>query len=111
MVAGGAGVTLLPELAVPTESRRAEIAIRRFAKFAPHRMVAFVWRKRSALGTALRRLADASATIARRHRIGLVNYVVAPEERKQDRRDEPHRARHGKAGREERRAAGPPSGA
>jgi LysR family hydrogen peroxide-inducible transcriptional activator len=57
MVAGGAGVTLLPELAVPTKSRRAEIAIRRFAKSAPHRTVAFVWRKRSALGTALRRLA------------------------------------------------------
>ena len=58
MVAGGAGVTLLPELAVPTESRRAEIAIRRFAKPAPHRTVALVWRKRSARGAALRRLAD-----------------------------------------------------
>ena len=57
MVAGGAGVTLLPELAVPTESRRAEIAIRRFAKPAPHRTVALVWRKRSPLGAALRRLA------------------------------------------------------
>ena len=57
MVAGGAGVTLLPELAVPTESRRAEIAIRRFAKPAPHRTVALVWRKRSPLGTPLRRLA------------------------------------------------------
>jgi len=57
MVAGGAGVTLLPELAVPTESRRAEIAIRRFAKPAPHRTVALVWRKRSPLGTAFRRLA------------------------------------------------------
>jgi enoyl-CoA hydratase len=48
---------------------------------------------------------------AEAERIGLVNYVVAPEERKQDRRDEPHRARHGKAGRKEPRAAGPPSGA
>ena len=57
MVAGGSGVTLLPELAVPTESRRAEIAIRRFAKPAPHRTVALVWRKRSPLGTPLRRLA------------------------------------------------------
>ena len=56
MVAGGAGVTLLPELAVPTESRRAEIAIRRFAKPVPYRTVALVWRKRSPLGTALRRL-------------------------------------------------------
>jgi LysR family transcriptional regulator, hydrogen peroxide-inducible genes activator len=57
MVAGGAGVTLLPELAVPTESRRAELVIRRFVKPAPHRTVALAWRKRSPLGTALRRLA------------------------------------------------------
>jgi LysR family transcriptional regulator, hydrogen peroxide-inducible genes activator len=58
MVAGGAGVTLLPELAVPTESRRAKIAIRRFAKPVPHRTVALVWRKRSPLGAALRRFAS-----------------------------------------------------
>jgi LysR family hydrogen peroxide-inducible transcriptional activator len=57
MVAGGAGVTLLPELAVPTESRRAEIVIRRFAKPVPHRTIALVWRKRSPLGAVLRRLA------------------------------------------------------
>jgi LysR family hydrogen peroxide-inducible transcriptional activator len=57
MVGGGAGVTLLPELAVPTESRRAAIAIRRFARPMPHRTIALVWRKRSPLGTAMRRLA------------------------------------------------------
>jgi len=58
MVAGGAGVTLLPELSVATESRRADIAIRRFAKPTPHRTVALAWRKRSPLGAALRRLAE-----------------------------------------------------
>lgn len=34
MVAGGAGVTLLPRLALPFEQRRAELSIRSFA--APH---------------------------------------------------------------------------
>jgi LysR family hydrogen peroxide-inducible transcriptional activator len=57
MVAGGAGVTLLPQLAVPTENRRAELRIRRFAKPAPHRTIALVWRKRSPLQGALRQLA------------------------------------------------------
>ncbi len=58
MVAGGAGVTLLPELSVPTEARRAEIEIRRFARPAPGRTVALVWRTRSPLAAALRRLAS-----------------------------------------------------
>lgn len=57
MVAGGAGVTLLPELAVPTESKRAALSIRRFADPAPKRTIALVWRKRSPLGPALRQLA------------------------------------------------------
>ncbi len=57
MVATGAGVTLLPELAVPTEARRASLSIRPFAQPGPGRTIALVWRKRSPLGPALRRLA------------------------------------------------------
>ncbi len=57
MVAGGAGVTLLPELAVATEVKRAELSIRLFAQPAPKRTIAFVWRRRSPLGPALRQLA------------------------------------------------------
>lgn len=57
MVAGGAGVTLLPELAVATEAKRAELSIRPFAAPAPKRTLALVWRRRSPLGPALRRLA------------------------------------------------------
>lgn len=57
MVAGGTGVTLLPELAVATETKRAELSIRRFAPPGPKRTLALVWRRRSALGPALRRLA------------------------------------------------------
>ena len=57
MVAGGAGVTLLPRLAVAAESRRGGIAVRRFEEPAPHRTLALVWRKGSAFGAALRPLA------------------------------------------------------
>jgi LysR family hydrogen peroxide-inducible transcriptional activator len=57
MVAGGAGVTLLPSLAVPTEAKRAALRLRAFAAPAPKRTIAFVWRRRSPLGPALRALA------------------------------------------------------
>jgi LysR family hydrogen peroxide-inducible transcriptional activator len=57
MVADGAGVTLLPSLAVPTEVKRAEITVRPFAEPTPGRTIALVWRKRSPLGGALRELA------------------------------------------------------
>lgn len=57
MVAGGAGVTLLPDLAVRTEAKRAEISIRPFAPPAPKRTIALIWRKRSALAGVLKQLA------------------------------------------------------
>src|SRR5512137_1854488 len=56
MVAGGAGVTLLPRLAVPVENRRSELSVRRLAIPEPHRTLALVWRPRSPLGPALRLL-------------------------------------------------------
>jgi LysR family transcriptional regulator, hydrogen peroxide-inducible genes activator len=62
MVASGAGVTLLPELAVPTEARRAELSIRAFAQPAPKRTLALVWRRRSPLEPALRQLAATART-------------------------------------------------
>jgi len=58
MVAGGAGVTILPELAVPTEAQRAGLRIRAFATPVPHRTLALVWRRRSPLAPALRKLAS-----------------------------------------------------
>jgi len=56
MVSAGAGVTLLPRLALPTENRRGKLGVRRFAEPAPHRTLALAWRKSSPLGPALRRL-------------------------------------------------------
>jgi LysR family hydrogen peroxide-inducible transcriptional activator len=57
MVASGAGVTLLPELAVSTEAERAGLRVRPFAEPAPSRTIALVWRRGSAIATALRQVA------------------------------------------------------
>lgn len=57
MVAGGAGVTLLPALSLPTEAERAKLSVRRFKPPVPYRTIALVWRKRSPLARALRELA------------------------------------------------------
>ena len=57
MVAGGAGVTLLPALAVAFEAERAGLGTRSFGRPAPHRTIALVWRKRSPLADALTKIA------------------------------------------------------
>jgi len=57
MVAGGAGVTLLPEMALPVELNRAEMDARPFDEPAPARTIALVWRPRSPLAAALATLA------------------------------------------------------
>jgi LysR family hydrogen peroxide-inducible transcriptional activator len=57
MVAGGAGVTLLPQLAVATEARRCGLRIRRFAEPCPGRTICLVWRKTSPCETAFRAIA------------------------------------------------------
>jgi LysR family hydrogen peroxide-inducible transcriptional activator len=57
MVAGGAGVTILPQIAVPTEAQGAGLRVRALATPVPHRTLALVWRKRSPLAPALRKLA------------------------------------------------------
>lgn len=59
MVAQGAGVTLLPELALAAETARTELALRRFETPVPHRTIALVWRQQSPLGPALREVAAA----------------------------------------------------
>jgi LysR family hydrogen peroxide-inducible transcriptional activator len=59
MVAAGAGVTLLPRLALATEAKRARLRVRPFARPAPHRTIALVWRRRSPLAPALVEVAAA----------------------------------------------------
>jgi LysR family hydrogen peroxide-inducible transcriptional activator len=56
MVAGGAGLTLLPGLAVGAETQRAGLRVRPLAAPSAHRTLAMVWRKGSPLAVALKRL-------------------------------------------------------
>lgn len=57
MVAGGAGVTLLPALAVATEAGHAGLRVRPMASTRACRTIALVWRKRSPLAPTLREVA------------------------------------------------------
>ena len=58
MVASGAGVTLLPRMAVETECRRAAVATRPLADSDAFRTIGLVWGKTSPLAPSVRRLAD-----------------------------------------------------
>ncbi|HLK89980.1 MAG TPA: LysR substrate-binding domain-containing protein [Polyangia bacterium] len=58
MVAAGAGVTLLPRLAVATETRHTRLVIRPFSDARAFRTLGLCWRRTSPLGPALRQVAD-----------------------------------------------------
>ncbi|NNE82072.1 MAG: hydrogen peroxide-inducible genes activator [Silicimonas sp.] len=57
MVSAGIGATLIPEMAVPVETRSAKVTISRFAPPEPSRRVGMVWRKTSPLAADLTELA------------------------------------------------------
>lgn len=57
MVGAGIGVTLIPEMAVPVETRSAPVSIGRFARPEPKRTVGMVWRKTNPLGEQFQGLA------------------------------------------------------
>lgn len=61
MVAGGAGLTLLPRLAAATEAARADVVLRPLAKPGPFRTLALAWRPGCYAATALRRVGEAAA--------------------------------------------------
>ena len=49
MVGAGIGVTLIPEMAIPTETRLADVSVARLPAPRPKRTVGMVWRKSSPL--------------------------------------------------------------
>jgi LysR family hydrogen peroxide-inducible transcriptional activator len=59
MIASGAGVTLLPALAVATEAKRSDLRVRPFAAPAPKRTLVLIWRKRSPFSGAFQQVAGA----------------------------------------------------
>lgn len=58
MVAGGQGVTLLPELCARSEVDRRRVALVPFPDAPPQRTIGLIWRKGSARGEDLRLLGD-----------------------------------------------------
>lgn len=58
MVGAGIGVTLIPQMAVPVETRSATVSISRLAAPRPGRTIGMVWRRTSPLATQLGQLAE-----------------------------------------------------
>ena len=58
MVSSGAGVTLLPSIAVPTETHRSQLSIRPFSRPGPFRTLVLGWRRRSAVAETLGKIAE-----------------------------------------------------
>ncbi|UDF32201.1 UNVERIFIED_ORG: hydrogen peroxide-inducible genes activator (plasmid) [Roseateles sp. XES5] len=57
MVGAGIGVTLIPEMAVPVETRSAPVSIARFPPPSPSRTIGMVWRNSTPLARQLREIA------------------------------------------------------
>jgi LysR family hydrogen peroxide-inducible transcriptional activator len=56
MVSAGMGVTLIPEMAVPVETRSAVVSVARFEDPQPSRTIGMIWRKTSPLAPHLLQL-------------------------------------------------------
>lgn len=58
MVGAGMGVTFIPEMAVPVETRSADVAVARFEPPEPARTIGMVWRKSNPLDPQLQEIAE-----------------------------------------------------
>jgi LysR family hydrogen peroxide-inducible transcriptional activator len=70
MVGAGIGVTLIPEMAVPVETRSAAVAVARFGSPRPSRTIGMIWRRTSPLAPQLRQLSEAVRRVAEGLRAG-----------------------------------------
>lgn len=67
MVGAGIGVTLIPEMAVPVETRSAHVSVAAMGAPHPRRMVGMIWRKTSALAPQLEQIATLVRDAAAAH--------------------------------------------
>jgi LysR family hydrogen peroxide-inducible transcriptional activator len=58
MVGSGIGVTLIPEMAVPIETRSAAVSVTRFGDPCPSRTIGMIWRKSSPLAEQLAQISE-----------------------------------------------------
>jgi len=74
MVSAGIGVTLIPEMAMPVETRSAAVSVARFKNPQPSRTVGMVWRKTSPLARQLLQISEvvclSAGKVRGRHTIG-----------------------------------------
>jgi LysR family transcriptional regulator, hydrogen peroxide-inducible genes activator len=75
MVSAGIGVTLIPEMAVPVETRSASVSVARFKNPQPSRTIGMVWRKTSPLARQLLQISEvvclSAGKVRGRHTAGL----------------------------------------
>lgn len=58
MVSAGIGITLIPEMAVPVETRSAEVSISRFQAPRPTRTIGMIWRNSTPLANQLLQISE-----------------------------------------------------
>jgi LysR family hydrogen peroxide-inducible transcriptional activator len=59
LVGSGVGVTLIPDMAVPVETRSANVSVARFGGVPPKRSIGLAWRRSSSLAPLLLQMAQA----------------------------------------------------
>lgn len=64
MVGAGIGVTLIPEMAVPVETRSAPVSVATFPEPQPKRTIGMVWRRSNPLAPQLRQIAEVAKEVA-----------------------------------------------
>ena len=80
MVGAGIGVTLIPEMAVPVETRSAPVCVTHFEGTPPKRTVGMIWRRSSPLADQLGEIAEAVGSCAqamRRQQLGVAGTSAA----------------------------------
>ena len=78
MVGAGIGVTLIPEMAVPVETRSAPVAVTRFTDPQPQRSIGMVWRRSNPLSEGLTRVAAILQNAARGQQSQSTERIVMP---------------------------------
>lgn len=58
MVGAGIGVTLIPEMAIPVETRSASVSVTRFTPPEPSRTIGMIWRKTNPLASRFEQIAE-----------------------------------------------------
>ena len=71
MVGAGVGVTLIPEMAIPLETRSARVSIARFAPPEPVRTIGVVWRRSNPMADQLAEVAALARRLRRLEADGL----------------------------------------